>query len=391
MVAVLALVAFQAAGSIHFIDPKRLPAPFATRSADNGPRITPRAGAPLFAAKGFVVNEWQSGLSRPRKITVAPNGDVFVAESYNGRIKVLRDASGGGRPGLVGLFATGLKQPYGIAFYPPGPSPKFIYIAETDKLVRYPYRNGDLKLRGVGQKLADLPGGGYNQHWTRNVLFSPDGKRMFITVGSATNAEPEPYPRASILVAAPDGRGLRTYASGLRNPVGLAFQPGTGRLWTAVNERDRLGDGLVPDYATHVQEGGFYGWPYFYIGGYHDPRVKIPANARLRPGIVPDTLLEAHSAALGIAFPTQKGPFAGAYVSMHGSWNRSGRSGYKIVRLLFDGTGRPTGRYQDFVWGFATARGRVWGRPVDVAFDRAGKLLFTDDASGTIWKVVPRP
>ncbi|RYG23016.1 sorbosone dehydrogenase family protein [bacterium] len=367
-------------GKVYMIDPKRLPKAYATSSADNGPRVTPRGGAPLYVAKGFRVERWATGLDRPRRLSVAPNGDVFVAESYAGRISVLRDRDGDGRPEKRSVFATGLRQPYGIAFWPPR-DPKYIVVGHTDKVVRYPYRSGDLKVRGAGQKLMNLPGGGYNQHWTRNVAFSPDGKRMFVTVGSASNADPEPPPRASILVANPDGTNAETYADSLRNPVGLAFEPGTGRLWTAVNERDRLGDDLVPDYVTLVKEGGFYGWPYFYIGTNRDPRVPIPRDPRVRPGIVPDVLLEAHCAALGIAFPPVRSRFKGAFVSMHGSWNRHRRSGYKIVRTVGKGS------YEDFVWGFATPNGRVWGRPVDVTFDSRGALLFSDDGSGTIWRV----
>lgn len=379
MILPLPLAAVQAPKT-HYIDPKALPKPYATESADNGPRITPRGGAPLHVAPGFRIESFATGLSRPRRISVAPNGDVFVAESYDGRVGVLR----GGRKST---FATGLKQPYGIAFYPVGPNPRYVYIAHTDRVVRYPYRVGDLKVRGEGETLMSLPGGGYRQHWTRNVVFGPKGDRMFVTVGSASNANPEPAPRASVLVASPDGTSAQTFASGLRNPVGLAFRPGTDTLWAVVNERDRLGDGLVPDYATHVEKGGFYGWPYFYLGGNPDPRAPVPANVRMRPGIVPDVLLEAHGAALGIAFPPPGSPFKGAFVSMHGSWNRAKRSGYKIVRLVLDGQGNPTGRYEDFVWGFATPEGRVWGRPVDVAFARDGSLLFSDDAGGTIWRV----
>lgn len=381
MIPLLAVVALQSS-TTHYIDPQKLPKPYATEDVRNEARITPRGAAPIYVAKGFKVDAMATGLSRPRNLTVAPNGDVFVAESYDGRVTVIRGKT-------RSAFATGLRQPYGIAFYPVGPKPKYVYIAHTDKVVRYPYQNGDLKVRGAGEKLMSLPGGGYNQHWTRNVLFSPKGDRMFVTVGSASNASPEPSPRASILVASPDGTGAQTYASGIRNPVGLDFQPGTERLWAAVNERDRLGDGLVPDYVTYVEKDGFYGWPYFYIGGNHDPRVEIPANVRLRPGIVPDVLLEAHCAALGVAFPPAGSRFKGAFVSMHGSWNRAKRSGYKIVRAVLDAKGNATGRYEDFVWGFATAQGRVWGRPVDVAFDKTGALLFSDDASGTIWRVRP--
>ena len=377
----LAAVALQ--GPTRIIDPNKLPKPYATESADNGPRITARDGAPLHVAKGFVVEPYATGLSRPRRIAIAPNGDAFVAESYDGRVVVLRN-------GKRTVFATDLKQPYGIAFYPVGPSPRYVYVAHTDRVVRYPYRVGDLKVRGEGETLLKLPGGGYNQHWTRNVIFDPKGERMFVTVGSASNASPEPAPRASVLVAKPDGKGVETWANGLRNPVGLAFQPGTERLWAAVNERDRLGDGLVPDYATHVERGGFYGWPYFYLGAHPDPRVPVPPNVRLKGPIVPDVLLEAHCAALGVAFPPAKGPFKGAFVSMHGSWNRSKRSGYKIVRLLLDAKGKATGAYEDFVWGFATPEGRVWGRPVDLQFARDGSLLFSDDAGGTIWRVRPQ-
>lgn len=364
---------------VRHITSDSLPAPFSTRSADMPPTLSRREGAPLYTEPGFAVSAWATGLDRPRKMTVAPNGDVFVAESFIGRISVLR-TSGAGKPSHH-VFATGRKLPYGIAFYPPGASPSWIYIADTNAVWRWPYRSGDLSLKGGGQKLMTLPGGGYNQHWTRNVIFSPDAKKMYITVGSASNASPEEPPRASILEANPDGSGRVTFASGLRNPVGLAFQPGTETLWAAINERDGLGDDVPPDYATSIRRGGFYGWPYYYIGDHHDPR--LPSKPELgAKTIVPDVLLEPHSASLGIAF----GWNGDAFVSMHGSWNRSARSGYKVVRLPFS-NGRATGDYVDFVWGWVTSQGRVWGRPVDVEFHPKLGLLVSDDGGGTIWRV----
>jgi len=371
----------------HHITSATIPAPYATQSVDNGPRVQPRNGAPLYVAPGFKVEAWATGLSRPRRMAVAPNGDVFVSESFNGRVILLRQTKAGEPQKYV--FATGLRQPYGIAFYPPGPNPKYIYIGHTDALVRYPYKVGQVAIQGAGQKLFDLPGGGYNQHWTRNVAVRPDGKKIYVTVGSATNASPEEAPRASITEANPDGTARRIYANGLRNPVGLAFNPKTGALWTAVNERDRLGNDLVPDYATSVKDGGFYGWPYYFIGNHHDPR--LPEKPELgKKAIVPDALLESHCAALGIVFPGTGSKFkSDAYVSMHGSWNRTPRSGYKVVRLPMNASGKATGEYVDFVWGW-NQNGRVWGRPVDVQFDKSGALLISDDDGGTIWRVTPR-
>jgi glucose/arabinose dehydrogenase len=361
----------------HHISAASLPRPHATRSVDNPPSLSPRNGAPLHVAAGYKVDAWATGLDRPRKVTVAPNGDVFVAESFTGRISLLRP-TGGGHP-TRHTFATGRKQPYGIAFYPPGPNPAWIYIGDTDAVHRWRYKNGNLRLEGQGEVMIRLPGGGYNQHWTRNVIFSPDAKKMYVTVGSASNASPEPLPRASIIESNPDGSDAKTFASGLRNPVGLAFQPGTQILWAAVNERDRLGDDLPPDYATTVQRGGFYGWPYYYIGDHRDPNVG--GSAPTSKVIVPDVLLEAHCAALGITFMGSDG-----FVSMHGSWNRGNRSGYKVVRLPFQ-SGKATGSYEDLVWGWATSDGRVWGRPVDVEYDRRLGLLISDDGGGVIWRV----
>ncbi len=365
----------------YHISAKNLVDPYQTPSVNNGPRVTERDGAPLHVAPGYKVVEWAKDLDRPRNITVAPNGDVFVAESYRGQIALLRDADGDGTPEVKNLYKSGLKQPYGIEFYPKK-NPKWIYIANTDAVFRYPYRSGELKNDSKGEKILDLPGGGYNQHWTRNLLFSSDDRHLYVTVGSASNASPEDPPRASIIEIDPTGGRQRMLATGIRNPVGIDLDPTTGKLWVAVNERDALGDEIVPDYATSVKDGGFYGWPYFYIGSHHDPRLPLRTDLRAKV-IVPDVLLEAHCAALGIAFPSKGSNFSGAYVSMHGSWNRSRRSGYKVVKI----DPKHDGGYSDFVWGWALEDGRVWGRPVDVAFDRSGSLLISDDGGGKIWRV----
>lgn len=368
----------------YHISAKDLVQPYQTKSANNGPRVTARNGAPLHAAPGFKIEAWATGLNRPRRIAVAPNGDVLVALSYVGEVALLRDADGDGKPELRTTFKGDLKQPYGIAFFPRA-NPTSVYIANTDAVWRFPYKTGDTEVKGEGTKITELPGGGYNQHWTRNLIVSKDSKKIYITVGSASNASPEPEPRAGLIEMNPDGSGRRMLAKGLRNPVGLDFDPRTGKLWTAVNERDALGDEIVPDYATSVKVDGFYGWPFYYIGQYHDPR--LPERPELKAkSIVPDVLLESHCAALGIAFPTTNKRFSGAFVSMHGSWNRTQRSGYKVVQI----DPKFNGGYKDFAWGWVTDEGRVWGRPVDVAFDAKGNLLVSDDGNGTIWRVSPQ-
>lgn len=375
------------------ITPADLPRPFATPSAQNEPQmISQPEGVSLSVPPGFTVSEWTRGLTNPRMLTVAPNGDVFVAESGANRIAVLRDGDSDGISESRRVFADRLTQPFGIAFYPPGPRPTHVYIANTNSVVRFPYKSGDMESTGPAETVVkELPGFGYRQHWTRNLIFRRDGKKMYVSVGSETNvSEGEDARRAAILEFNPDGTGYRIYASGLRNPVGLAFSPFDGALWTAVNERDELGDDLVPDYATSVQEGGFYGWPNYYIGPNHDPRTseKPPLKAKT---LVPDVLFEAHCAALGIAFYTAR-QFPAAYrnnafVALHGSWNRSKRTGYKIVRISFGANGKTDGSYEDFVTGWATEGGKVWGRPVGVAVARDGSLLITDDGAGKIWRV----
>jgi glucose/arabinose dehydrogenase len=370
-----------------------LPAPFATPSAENHPRVSPRpADAALTLPPGFHIHLWAEGLENPRIITIAPNGDAFVAESGRDRVRVLRDADGDGKAETREVFAAGLRQPFGIGFYPPGPNPQFVYVANTDSVVRFPYKNGDLKATGPAQTIInDLPGRGYRQHWTRNLRFRPDGSKLYVSVGSETNVGEEPEKRAAILEYNPDGSGYRVYASGIRNTVGLAFNPIDNSLWTAVNERDGLGDDLVPDYATSVKSGGFYGWPWYYIGPNKDPRMRDRPDLKDKT-LVPDVLFQSHTAALGMEFYTaDKFPVTyrnSAFVALHGSWNRSQRSGYSVVRIPFGSNGKPEGGYEEFVTGWALPDGTVWGRPVDVAVARDGALLITDDGAGKIWRVI---
>jgi glucose/arabinose dehydrogenase len=354
----------------------------------------------LVVPRGFQVNIFADGLNNPRRITFAPGAtpqkyDVFVAESRANRIRVLRDNNGDGKADGRFTFAEGLSQPYGIAFHPGG----WVYVANTDGVVRFPYRTGATSAGGDSQFISKLTEGGYNQHWTRNLLFSRDARKLYVTVGSSCNTCEEGDPqRAAISIMNPDGKERRLFATGLRNPVGMAWRPGTNELWTVVNERDRLGDDIPPDYLTQVQDGAFYGWPYAYasLDGkiVPDPEYgsRKPQKVRqTRPWTVP---VQAHSAALGVAFYPQQAAsvvkafpaeYSGdAFLAFHGSWNRSAKTGYKIVRVDFQ-NGRPTA-VTDFVRGFQNG-GKVWGRPVDVQIAPDGSLLFTDDDGGKIWRV----
>jgi glucose/arabinose dehydrogenase len=371
------------------ITPGSLPAPFATPSAQNGQRMVARRGAPLTVPKGFRIESYTRGLVTPRVLTFAPNGDLFVVESNPGRVTVLRDTKHTGQPDVREVYVDGLNKPFGLAFYPPGPAPKYVYIGNTDRVVRFSYKNGDLKATGGPESITPLPGNGYHGHWTRRLIFSPDGKKMYVSVGSEGNVDEEEERRAAILEFNPDGTGYRHYAGGLRNPVGIAWNPVNGKLWTCVNERDGLGDDLVPDYATSVVPGGFYGWPYAYVGRNHDPR--MPRNPIEDRTIVPDVLLEAHCAALGITFYTGKAFPAeyrnDAFVTLHGSWNRAEPSGYKVVRIRMNKSGEAVGGYEDFAVGWLTSYGRVWGRPVDAVVAPDGSLLISDDGGGAIWRV----
>ncbi len=387
---------FEEPGKTRKVEVQNLPAPYATETSNNGPKLVARpADAWPKAPAGFTVQQYATGLDNPRLIRTAPNGDFFLAESSSGKIKVFRQITNDGKPKETSVFATGFNRPYGIAFYPPGDNPQWVYIGNTDAIVRIPYQNGDLKARGESQHIVDLPHGG--GHWTRDIQFSPDGKYMFVGVGSSSNIDdPDTTPaeknRADILEFNPDGSGMRVYAYGIRNAGGgLAISPTTQELWCSVNERDGLGDNLVPDYITHVEQGGFYGWPWWYIGGHQDPRHKNKHPELKDKVIVPDVLLQPHFASLeltfyeGTEFPAEyRGDI---FASDHGSWNRSVRAGYEVIRVPLHQTGRAGGEYEDFLTGFVVDNGHVWGRPVGVAVARDGSLLVTDDGSNSIWRV----
>ncbi|HEV2957557.1 MAG TPA: PQQ-dependent sugar dehydrogenase [Xanthobacteraceae bacterium] len=402
-----------APGVWRHITPADLPAPGATPSVSNYARVVARpAGAVPQVPPGFKVELFASGLNAPRALRVAPNGDILVAESDAGRIRVLRAPDGADKPSETGVFASGLDGVFGLAFYPAGPDPQWLYAAMTTSVVRFPYRGGDLRARGKAQTIVPrLPGGG---HSTRDVAFSNDGTRMFVSVGSASNAAEgmrERYPeglqsfeaehglgaswgretdRALVLAFDPEGRGRKTFATGIRNCVGLAVHPQTGDVWCSTNERDGLGDDLVPDFITRVREGGFYGWPWFYIGTNEDPHHRGERRELKDKISVPDVLIQAHSASLqmtfytGTQFPAE---YRGdAFAAEHGSWNRAKRTGYKVIRVkLRDGV--PSGEYQDFLTGFVVDDRAVWGRPVGVAVARDGALLVSEDANGTIWVI----
>jgi glucose/arabinose dehydrogenase len=375
-----------------------LPKPYDTPSANNFPRPVRRPdGAMPRAPKGFQVSEYATGLSNPRKIVTAPNGDIFVAESYPGRIKRLRDADGDGKAETKEDFAKGLTRPFGIAFYPPGPAPTHVYIGNTDSVVRFPYQNGDAKASGPAEVVVkSIPSGnervGGGGHWTRDLQFSRDGKILFVSVGSRSNVDDDQSEkrRADILAFDPDGSNERIYASGIRNAVGLAIHPVTGQLWCSVNERDGLGDDQVPDYITHVEEGGFYGWPWYYLGPQQDPRHKGKHPELKDKVIVPDVLVQAHSASLAMTFYTgEQYPREyrlDGFAAEHGSWNRSRRTGYKVIRVPLK-DGKSAGEYEDFLVGFVTPDGDVWGRPVGVTVAKDGALLVTDDGTGIVWRV----
>ena len=400
-------------GVARLIKPEDLPKPGATPSAANvSHKVRRPASALPQVPAGFNIELFADGLSGPRQMRVAPNGDIFIAETRAGRIRVLRAADGSPKPSASQVYASGLHEPFGIAFFPSGDNPQWVYVANTDSVVRFPYKLGDLK---AGRKpetvVAELPHGG--GHSTRDIAFTPDNRRMLISVGSGSNdAEGVENPagglsawigkhplgaswgsetnRADVLSFDPDGKKPGVFATGIRNCVGLAVHPKTGDLYCSTNERDGLGDNLVPDYVTRVREGAFYGWPWYYIGNNEDPR-HVGERPDLKGKItVPDVLLQAHSASLGLtfyngnAFPAE---YTGdGFAAEHGSWNRSKRTGYKVIRIrLKDGI--PTGEYEDFVTGFVVNDSDVWGRPVGVAVAHDGALLVSEDASGTIWRI----
>ncbi len=411
-------------GLQHEVEADALPKPYATHSASNGPQevAAPRGAMPV-APKGFTVTRFAEKLDAPRAMRVAPNGDVFVAETAAGTIHLLRARSGATTAEFSAVFASDLDEPFGIAFYPPGPDPQWIYIANTNSVVRFPYRNGQTQASGVARTVVAVLAPASGGHSTRDIRFSPDGARMFVSVGSASNAA-EDMPRlrgpklkawvdahplgaawgdeegrADVLSFDPEGGARAVFATGLRNCVGLAVQPGSGDLWCATNERDGLGDDLVPDYVTRVRAGGWYGWPWYYLGNHEEPRLKGARPDLAGKATVPDVLLQAHSAALGIAFydapagspAAFPAEFAGdAFVALHGSWNRSLRTGYKLVRVRMK-DGAPLGGYQDFLTGFVLDDAKVFGRPVGVAVAQDGAVLVSEDANGTVYRIAPAP
>jgi glucose/arabinose dehydrogenase len=388
-------------GVIRKITVADLPEPMPDQSVDNGPSLVPRPkGAWPIAPTGFKVEMYAQGFTQPRLIRTAPNGDLFLADSQAGEVKVLRDANADGKVKTTEVFASGLDHPFGIAFYPSGGNPQWVYVANTTSVVRFPYKNGDLKATAAAQTIvpvlpgyAQLRGGG---HWTRDVAFSQDGKRMFISVGSASNADdPDTHPtefhRADVLEFSPEGKFVKIYASGLRNCVGEAINPTTGQLWCSTNERDRLGNNLVPDYITSVKEDGFYGWPWWYMGGHQDPRLMGKHPELKSKVITPDVLLQPHFASLELTFYSGK-QFPSSYdgdgfAAEHGSWNKSKRAGYEVIRIPMR-AGHATGEFEDFLTGFVTPDGQVWGRPVGVTVGKDGSLFVADDGSKTIWHVI---
>lgn len=399
-------------GTGRLIKPQDLPPPGATPSAGNFPHVVARPASVIpQVPAGFKIELFADGLSGPRIIRTAPNGDIFVVETHAGRIRILRASDGAAKPTAKEIYASDLDRPFGIAFFPSG-NPQWLYVANTGSVVRFAYHSGDLRASAAPETVvANLPAG--LAHSTRDIVFTPDGSRMLDSVGSGSNdAEGQGRPpggleawsrqhalgaawgsetdRATVLGFDPDGKNQKVFATGIRNCVGLAIQPGSGTPWCSTNERDGLGDNLVPDYVTRVRENAFYGWPWFYIGGNEDPR-HVGARPDLKDKItVPDVLLQAHSASLGLTFyegSNFPAEYRGdAFAAEHGSWNRSKRTGYKVVRIrLRDGV--PTGEYQDFVTGFVVSESAVWGRPVGVTVARDGALLVSEDGNGTIWRV----
>jgi len=374
-----------------------LPSPYSTRSVSKGPNVVPiPQNATLQVPKGFQVNVFAEGLDRPRWLALTPTGDVLVTETRQNRIRLLRDRDGDGVAETAKVFATsanGLDIPFGMAF-----SNDSFFLGNTNAVLRFPYRSGQESLEGIGQKITDLPGGGYNQHWTRNVVVAPDQSNLYVSIGSRSNNDEEPLPRASVQVMNLDGSDRQTFASGLRNPVGMAFHPQTGELYTTVNERDGLGDDLVPDYFTRIQPGEFFGWPYAYLAPNQLDPNYVRDGKSVKPDLVkqtrtPDVLFQAHSAALGLQFYTgttfPERYRNGAFVAFRGSWNRDQGTGYKVVFIPFNRENRPRGYYEDFLTGFLlNPQGPdTWGRPVGLLVLPDGSLLLTEEANGRIYRI----
>jgi glucose/arabinose dehydrogenase len=409
-----------APGVRHHITVADLPPPYATAIIANAAEVVPQpARAELRVPSGFTVERLTGSFEDPRALKVAPNGDLFIAESLTGRIRVLRLKSGTREPSEDRVYASGLERPFGMAFYPLGPNPHWVYVAENERVVRFAYENGDLEARSPPQvivgKLTQSTGG----HWTRDLVFSSHGAHLYVSVGSASNdAEEMPRKsiaavrrwqaeralgaawgdetdRADVLVFDPAGKQRRSiFAAGIRNCVGLAINPANGNLWCSTNERDGLGDDLPPDYLTRVRDDAFYGWPWYYIGSHEDPRHQGERPDLKGKVTVPDVLVQAHSAPLEMMFYTASTGAAAfpsdyigdAFVALHGSWNRSSRTGYKLVRVRMR-NGVATDEYDDFLTGFILSDSDVWGRPVGVAELNDGSLIVSEDGNGTLWRI----
>jgi glucose/arabinose dehydrogenase len=409
-----------APGKTHRIDVAALPAPGATPSAADFPRIIPKPNdAKLSVPAGFKVDVFTKDVDGPRTMRVAPNGDIFVTETMPGRIKILHPSADGATATVAGIYAEGLNGPFGMQFYPAGAQPQWLYVTEKNRVLRYAYKAGDTKATGAPEVLvAQLAPGAEMGHSTRDLVFSPDGRKMYVAVGSLSNVADDmgkktpdevkawesdkmigaawgnETNRADVLVfdTASPGKG-KIFATGIRNCVALAMQS-TGDLWCTTNERDALGDNLVPDYSTRVKEGGYYGWPWYYMGNHEDPRRKGERPDLAGKAIVPDVLYQAHSAAVGFTFynaSTGKSAFpaeynGNAFAVFHGSWNRASRTGHKVVRVLMK-DGKPTGEYQDFLTGFIAPDGKPWGRPNSISQMNDGSLLLADDDGDVIYRI----
>lgn len=389
--AAILFAALPAAAQVTHGKKPELPAPFATKSVGNGPSDTkPPAGFLPTVPTGFHVSVFAKDLKRPRFLATAPNGDIFLAETGASQITILRDPQGTGGVQQSEVFAGSLNRPFGIAFHD-----EYVYVGNTNEVVRFRYDQKTSKRLGDAEHILDLPSGG--GHFTRTVAFSPDGKKLYVSIGSDGNIEIQKDPRrAAVLVADPDGKNSRIYASGLRNAVGLAVEPNTGEVWAAVNERDELGDNLPPDYLTSVKDGAFYGWPYSYIGSNVDPRVKPQKPELVAKAVIPDVLLGAHVAPLQFAFYTGKqfpeSYRGGVFVAEHGSWNRSPRAGYEVAFVGFK-EGKAAVDPAPFLTGLVPdPKGEnVNGRPVGVAVAQDGSLLVSDDGAGVVYRVSYKP
>lgn len=358
-----------------------LPAPFATDSANNAPRVVdPPAGARLQAPQGFTVETWASGFDMPRFMLLAPGGEVLLSDSGAGVVYVFAGGKAAGKKPLI----SGLSRPFGLAVWQ-----NYLYVAETNSVKRYPYDAKALTV-GPGQEVVKVPGGG--NHWTRAIVFDRAGQKMYVSVGSSSNITPDPEERAAINRYNPDGSGHEIYAAGTRNPSNIHWYPNSDTLWVTVIERDGLGDDLPPDYFTHVQQGGFYGWPWAYFGPHAEPRHNGQHPELVQKTITPDLALPAHNSPLDFAFYTgtqfPAGYHGGAFITLHGTWNRSQRAGYKVVYVPF-ANGKPSGPPKDFLtgWMIAPANKEVWGRPVGVMQLPDGSLLVSDDGGKKIWRV----